>query len=193
MPSRHRSRERALQMVFQWDQSRAPAESIMADYWGSLSKDEDSVAPEPDLFANNLLTGVVKNIDVIDALITKHAQNWRIERMSTVDRSILRLGICEMMREPSLAPVVIDEAIEIGRRFSEDSGPFLNGILDAVRRSLEGGDPEPEPAAGAEPESGAEPEPAAGAESAAGAEPEPASAAVSATELPPTQSPSDQS
>lgn len=163
MASRHRSRERALQMIFQWDQSRAPAESIMAGYWGSLSKDEDSVAPEPDRFANELLLGVVKDIESIDALITKHAQNWRIERMSTVDRSILRLGICEMMRQPSLAPVVIDEAIEIGRRYSEDSGPFLNGILDAVRRSLEG------------------------------AAPEPASAAVSATEQPPTQSPSDQS
>ncbi len=143
MPSRHRSRERALQMVFQWDQCRAPAESIIADYWGSLSKDEDSAAPEPDSFANQLLESVVEQIDTIDALITKHAQNWRLERMSTVDRSILRLGICEMMSQPSLGPVVIDEALEIGRRYSEDSGPFLNGILDAVRRSLEKNGPAP--------------------------------------------------
>jgi len=130
-------------MIFQWDQSHAPAESIMAGYWGSLSKDEDGIAPEPDSFANSLLEGVIDRIEPIDELIKKHARNWRIERMSTVDRSILRLAICEMMRDPSLSPVVINEAIEIGRRFSEDAGPFLNGILDAVRRSLQ--EPEPTP------------------------------------------------
>jgi len=136
MPSRHRSRERALQMIFQWDLSQASPESVISSYWGSLSKDEEGVAPEPDPFANELLQGVVEHIEHIDALIEKHAENWRIERMSTVDRSILRLGIYEMMRDPGLGPMVINEALEIGRRYSADSGPFLNGVLDAVRRTL---------------------------------------------------------
>jgi N utilization substance protein B len=135
-------------MIFQWDQSRAPTETIIAGYWGSLSKDEDGTAPEPDSFANELLEGVVERIDAIDALITKFAQNWRLERMSTVDRCILRLGVGEMMSQPSLGPVVIDEALEIGRRYSEDSGPFLNGILDAVRRSLTEDAPAPVAPAG---------------------------------------------
>ena len=145
MPSRHRSRERALQMIFQWDLSRASAESVIAGYWGSLSKDEDSPAPEPDAFANGLLEGVIERIEAIDALITKHAENWRLDRMSGVDRGILRLATYEMMLDPSLGPVVINEAIEIGRRFSGDAGPFLNGVLDAVRRSLLEPEPEPTP------------------------------------------------
>ena len=143
MPSRHRSRERALQMIYQWDQSKAPTDTIISAFWGGLSGDEPGVPTEPDPFANSLLVGVVQQAEKIDELIKAHAQNWRLERMPAIDRSILRLAIYEMMREPSLGPVVINEALEIGRRFSEDSGPFLNGVLDAVRRSLETSSPAP--------------------------------------------------
>ena len=143
MPSRHRSRERALQMIYQWDQSKAPTGSIISAFWGGLFGDEPGVPTEPDPFANGLLEGVVESIESIDELIKAHAQNWRLDRMPAIDRSILRLAIYEMMREPSLGPVVINEALEIGRRFSEDSGPFLNGVLDAVRRSLEASAPTP--------------------------------------------------
>ena len=143
MPSRHRSRERALQMIYQWDLSRAPTDSIITAFWNDLSSDEPGVATEPDPFANDLVEGVVDRIEHIDDLIRAHAENWRLDRMPTIDRGILRLAIYEMMREPSLSPVVINEALEIGRRFSEDSGPFLNGVLDAVRRSLEKNAPAP--------------------------------------------------
>lgn len=143
MPSRHRSRERALQMIYQWDLSRAPTDCIISAFWDGLSNDEPGVPTEPDPFANDLVEGVVGRIEHIDDLIRSHAENWRLDRMPTIDRGILRLAIYEMICEPSLSPVVINEALEIGRRFSEDSGPFLNGVLDAVRRTLEENAPAP--------------------------------------------------
>jgi N utilization substance protein B len=91
-----------------------------------------------DPFANRLLEGVAGRIQQIDELIQKHAANWRLERMSTVDRSILRMAVFEMLEDASLAPVVINEAVEIGRRFSaQESAGFLNGVLDAIRKSLD--------------------------------------------------------
>jgi N utilization substance protein B len=138
MPSHHRSRERALQMIYQWDQTGVPPQKVIEGYWGSLSRDESGESIEPDPFANDILLGVVGGIEKIDGLIRKHAANWRLERMSAVDRSILRMAIYEMLQDVSLGPVIIDEALDIGRRFSgQDAVPFLNGVLDAVRRSLE--------------------------------------------------------
>ncbi len=134
MPSRHRSRERALQLLFQWDLNRASTEQIKQGYWESLSPDSP---PEGDPFAERLFQGVAARADEIDALIREHSSNWKLERMSTVDRNILRTATFEMLDETAAPAVIIDEAIEIARRFSGDeSGPFINGILDAVRRSL---------------------------------------------------------
>ena len=124
-------------MIYQWDLSRAPTDSIISAFWAHFSSDEPGLPTEPDTFANDLVEGVVDRIERIDDLIRAHAENWRLDRMPTIDRGILRLAIYEMMREPSLSPVVINEALEIGRRFSENSGPFLNGVLDAIRRTLE--------------------------------------------------------
>jgi N utilization substance protein B len=134
MPSRHRSRERALQLVFQWDLNRASTEQVKQGYWESLSPDNP---PEGDPFAEQLFQGVTARVDEIDSLIREHASNWKLERMSAVDRNILRTAIFEMLDETAAPAVIINEAIEIARRFSGDeSGPFINGILDAVRRSL---------------------------------------------------------
>ena len=134
MPSRHRSRERALQLVFQWDLNRASTEQVKQGYWGSLSS---TALRGGDPFAERLFQGVAARVDEIDALIREHASNWKLERMSTVDRNILRTAIFEMLDETAAQAVIINEAIEIARRFSGDeSGPFINGILDAVRRSL---------------------------------------------------------
>ncbi len=144
MPSRHRSRERALQMLYQWDLTKALPEQVIEAYWGGLSAHEGTKATIEDAFANRLVEGVTSRIQEIDNLIKTHAANWRLERMSTVDRSILRLAVYEMLENTALAPVVINEAIEIGRRFSaRESAGFLNGVLDAIRKSLEEADPAP--------------------------------------------------
>ncbi len=142
MASRHRSREQALQMLYQWDLTKAHPEQVMKAYWGGLSADEDTAAKAEDAFANRLVEGVTGRIRQIDDLIKAHASNWRLERMSAVDRSILRMAVYEMLENTELAPVVINEAIEIGRRFSgRESAGFLNGVLDAIRKSLEEPDP----------------------------------------------------
>ena len=82
-----------------------------------------------------LVKGTVAQIVGIDAQITKHAEHWRIERMPAVDRNILRLAVYEMLHTDTPAPVLIDEAIELARRYSgKESIHFVNGVLDAVRR-----------------------------------------------------------
>lgn len=137
MPSRHRSRERALQMIYQWEVSQASAERVVETYWSELSNETAGDSTE-DAFADRVLRGVVENIAKIDGLIQSHADNWRLERMSAVDRGILRMAVYELIEDTTLAPVIINEALEIGGRFSgTESVPFLNGVLDAVRKSLE--------------------------------------------------------
>ena len=86
MPSRHRSRERALQMIYQWDLSRAPTDSIISAFGMAFSSDEPGVPTKPDPFANDLVEGVVDRIEHIDDLIRAHAENWRLDRMPTIDR-----------------------------------------------------------------------------------------------------------
>ena len=139
MASRHESRERALQMLFVWDQTRRHPEKVIEEYWGDLLIDEPT-PPRPvasDDFANELLHGAVRRAPEADKLIREHAEHWRLERMPAVDRNILRLAVFELLEGGTPAPVVIDEALEIARRFSGDeSVQFINGVLDAVRKSL---------------------------------------------------------
>lgn len=91
-----------------------------------------------DSFVETLVKGAVGNVAEIDRRISEHAEHWRIERMPTVDRNVLRLAIYEMMDTDTPAPVVIDEALELARRFSgEESVQFINGVLDAVHREIE--------------------------------------------------------
>ncbi len=137
-PSRHRSRERALQILFQWDMRRAPVEDALESYYDSLYSEESDVKPAPDSFMDQLVEGTVQNVAEIDRHISEHAAHWRIERMPYVDRNIIRLAIYEMSHLGTPAPVVIDEALELARRFSgEESVHFVNGVLDAVHRELE--------------------------------------------------------
>ena len=135
MASRHRSREHALQILYQWDMRKQPvAESIDA-FYGSLYSDESSVPPPRDEFLEQLVRGTAETAAEIDGLISSHAEHWRLERMPAVDRNILRLAIYEMRNIGTPAAVVIDEALELARRFStEESVQFVNGVLDAVHR-----------------------------------------------------------
>jgi N utilization substance protein B len=137
MPSRHRSREQALQILYLWDMRRQPLEEIVESVYGSLADEETRLQPRPDPFAEELARGAIEEISELDRHILEHSEHWRLERMSVVDRNILRLAIHEMLRRDTPHPVVIDEALELARRFSSDqSVAFINGVLDAVRKSL---------------------------------------------------------
>lgn len=136
--ARHRARRQALQLLFQWDLRRTPLDEIIHGFYQSLLLSEDDTEqPVPDEFAEQLFRGVVAEVSQIDERIQRHAEHWRIERMPTVDRNILRLAVYEMLRHPTPPAVVIDEALELARQFSgEESVHFVNGVLDAVRREL---------------------------------------------------------
>jgi N utilization substance protein B len=136
--ARHRARQQALQLLFQWDIRRSPLEDIIRGYYDSLLVSEDTVGrPHHDEFAEVLLRGAIEDLPGIDERITRHAAHWRLERMPVVDRNILRIAVYEMLRTDTPPAVIIDEALELARRFSgEESVHFVNGVLDAVRREL---------------------------------------------------------
>lgn len=134
---RRRAREAALQMLYQWEIGRASPNESIDTYWPSRDP-EGAVAEEHREFANRLVRGTIARVEELDALIAKRAQNWRVERMAVLDRLVLRLAVHELLADPDTpAKVVINEAIELARTFSGDeSVPFVNGILDAVRKDL---------------------------------------------------------
>jgi N utilization substance protein B len=90
-------------------------------------------------FANTLVRETMARLETLDGLLANHAHNWRVSRMAVLDRLVLRLAICELLTQPDTPPkVVINEAIELARTFSgEEAVPFVNGVLDAVRKQLE--------------------------------------------------------
>ena len=138
--SRHRAREAALQMLYQWEVGRTAVPDILRTFWLHEASDEASSAVSPELsaFAERLTSGVAEAVTTIDPVIVESAEHWRLERMNVVDRLILRLAIYEFLHEPETpARVVINEALELARTFSgDDSVRFINGILDAIRRRL---------------------------------------------------------
>jgi N utilization substance protein B len=137
MPSRHRARERALQILFQWDARKGAIEDAIASFYDTLYSEQSATRPEQDDFVEKLAKGVAASVTDIDSRIARHAEHWRIERMPAVDRNVLRLAIYEMMALDTPPPVAIDEAIELARRYSgEESVHFINGVLDAARRDL---------------------------------------------------------
>ena len=133
MGGRRRARECALQMLFQIDLAGDTPAQVFEHFWEGQPEAD---APTRD-FAERLVSGVVKERPRLDRTIADHARNWRLERMAVVDRNVLRLAAWELLFDPDTPPpVVIDEAVEVARRFgSEQSSSFINGILDAVRRA----------------------------------------------------------
>ena len=137
MSSRRRSRQRALQILFLWDVTKRPLPEAIAAYDEIVYSDEDKVRPQRDEFLHQLVAGVAERLPEIDRHITKHAEHWRIERMPAVDRNILRLAVYELMAFDTPPAVVIDEALELARKYSgEESVQFVNGVLDAVHKEL---------------------------------------------------------
>lgn len=134
MSSRSRSRQRALQILFLWDARRQPVDEAIDSFYDTLFSEEH---PERDAFVEQLVHGTIEHLNEVDGRIRQHAEHWRMERMPVVDRNILRLAVYEMTHAETPAAVVIDEALELARKFSgEESVQFVNGVLDAVHRDL---------------------------------------------------------
>jgi N utilization substance protein B len=134
MGTRRKSRELAMQMLFQGDLGKQKPEEVETLFWGS----REDVDDETRGFADDLHRLATQREDEVDALIQKHAQNWRLERMPVVDRNLLRTAVAEMLGYPKTpAAVIINETLEIARRYAApESIHFLNGVLDAVGREL---------------------------------------------------------
>jgi transcription antitermination protein NusB len=129
---RTKSREFAMQMLFQWDMSQQDPSRLESNFW----KDAKGAA-QTRTFANQLFEGAAHDAKDLDEIIIKHAANWKLERISAIDRAILRLAMHEMRATDTPAKVVINEAIDLAKKFSsEDAGAFVNGILDAYRKTL---------------------------------------------------------
>ena len=138
MPARHRSRQRALQILYQTDMRGESVRQAIDHFYDTLhSEDENAEKLLPDPFMEKLAVGTAEKSAEIDRRIAEKSANWRIDRMSVVDRNILRLAIYEMLDNATPAPVVIDEALELARQFSgEESVSFINGVLDAVHKEI---------------------------------------------------------
>ncbi len=133
MTLRRKSREFALQMLFEWDMARQKPKQIEQNFWKTAR-----AAQSTREFADQLFEGTVSQAESNDRLVEKLSKNWRLDRLATIDRSILRLAIYELRAGTAPPKVVIDEAIELAKKFSSGEAPaFLNGILDAALKSLE--------------------------------------------------------
>jgi transcription antitermination protein NusB len=129
MGARSTAREAALQMLFALEASGAEVDRVIVDYWLETPGD-----PEDRLYADELVRGVSGDLEQTDARLRAASKNWRIERMTRVDRSVLRLGAFELAHRPDVPrAVILDEAVEIAKRYgTEESGAFVNGVLDRV-------------------------------------------------------------
>lgn len=134
MGTRRKSRELCLQMLFQWDMGKQSPEHVQKTFWAERGE----VDEETRGFADDLFRLAVERHAQIDELIQKHAQHWRVERMAAVDRNVLRTGVAEFLGyQKTPRPVVINEALEIARKFSApESVQFINGVLDSVGKEL---------------------------------------------------------
>jgi N utilization substance protein B len=130
---RTKSREFAMQMLFQWDMSQQEFTKLEARFWKSAK-----AADKTRAFANQLFEGAAKDVGALDEIIGKHCENWRFERLAAIDRAILRLAIHEMKSADTPAKVVLNEAVDLAKKYSsEESGGFVNGVLDSVHKSLQ--------------------------------------------------------
>ncbi|HKV25138.1 MAG TPA: transcription antitermination factor NusB [Candidatus Acidoferrum sp.] len=133
MSLRTKAREFAMQMLFQWDMSQQEPAKLEAKFWKSAKAAENTRT-----FANQLFEGALKETKESDELIVQQAKNWKLERLAVIDRAILRLAIHELRTTDTPPKVVLNEAVELAKKFSsEDSAPFVNGILDAIHKTLQ--------------------------------------------------------
>ena len=133
MGARRKGRELALQMLYQWDVSREPVESVIES-----SSELQTAGDAAREFASRLVEGTVDRVEEIDKILIETSEHWRLGRMSTVDRNVLRLAVYELLEKAEPPGVVINEALEVVKRFSSpESAAFVNGVLDAVNQELD--------------------------------------------------------
>ncbi len=145
MGTRRQARELALQFLYQFDslkESSADSEDtevLLSAFWDETEIEIDDDTKE---FSSVLIRGSCSNLTNIDKIITTYSEHWRLNRMSTIDRNILRIAIYELAYLSNIPPpVTINEAVELGKKFgTEESGSFINGILDKIREAKEKGD-----------------------------------------------------
>jgi transcription antitermination protein NusB len=133
MGARHSGREAALQMLFQMEASGAAADQVIELFWPSFDPD-----PEGRAYADGAVRGIAASLAPVDAEIVKASTHWRLERMTRVDRNILRLGAWEL-RERADVPraVILDEAVELAKSYGTDeSSAFVNGVLNRIAENL---------------------------------------------------------
>ena len=136
---RHRAREAALQILYQWEVGAAPVGRAAQTFFDLQWPDQAPPADELRRFATTLAEDTVARLAEIDPLIAETTERWRPERMAVLDRLILRMAVCELLRDRETPPaVVINEALELARTFStEDAVKFVNGVLDTIRKKLD--------------------------------------------------------
>lgn len=134
MATRRQARECVVQILFTLDLNKDKPENICRDYWK-----EHEAEDHFKTFVENHVKGVVAKLAEIDALMTKYAENWDIKRMGGIERNVMRMALYEMLYCDDIPPVVsINEAVDIAKYFStKDSGKFVNGILDRIRKSID--------------------------------------------------------
>ncbi|MGD2279400.1 MAG: transcription antitermination factor NusB [Candidatus Omnitrophota bacterium] len=133
MRKRTLSREIALKILYAWDISGEPVEEAHRKFWENSKPEKDNIKE----FSDFLVFGVKDNKNKIDEMIAQHATNWRIERMATIDRNVLRIASFELLFASEIPPkVAINEAIEMAKKYGDkDSGKFVNGILDNINKT----------------------------------------------------------
>ena len=145
MGTRRQARELALQFLYQYDSLKESSadsedtEALLSSFWDESDVEIDDETKE---FSSVLIRGSCSNLSKIDDIITSYSEHWRLNRMSTIDRNILRIAIYELAYLSNIPPpVTINEAVELGKRFgTQESGSFINGILDKIREAKEKGD-----------------------------------------------------
>lgn len=134
MGTRRKSRELALQMLFQADLGQQASDEVRKTFW----RGRGEVSPDVRGFAEDIFRVAQDRAVEINQMIQTHAEHWRVDRMAAVDRNILRAAVAELLGFPNPRAVVINEAIEIARKFSSpESVQFINGVLDSIGKQIE--------------------------------------------------------
>ena len=133
MGQRRKARECALQILFQFEFNAGDPKTLVRVYW-----EHQKASPEVQKYGTWIVEEIIAHGEDIDRAIQAASKNWRLSRMAVIDRNILRIAVCELLYEKTLAPAIImNEAIEVAKRYSgEESAVFVNGVLDAVGRVL---------------------------------------------------------
>ncbi len=134
MRKRTFARECALKILYRIEISKESVELSLKDFWSKSAEPADS---EPHDFTEALVKGISENITAIDGIISKYTDNWNISRMAVIDRNIMRMSVYEMLYRDDIPPnVSINEAIELAKKYGDvDSGKFVNGILDKIKKT----------------------------------------------------------